>query len=74
MKNCLIDFVRNWTEGTARHITEKNREMLVEVSSCPNPFPDELAEEIGVPSGSTCGEVARQIRDVLEEAGLGDPA
>lgn len=68
-KSDLIEFVKNWIEGTARAITVMDREMLVELLSCPAPFPDELGEEIGAPRGSTFGEVAGQIRDAWRKPG-----
>ena len=73
-KNALLEFVKNWTEDTARAITQQDHEMLAELKPCLDPFPDDLNEQLGVPGGSTFAEVAEYIRDVLEEAGLGDPA
>lgn len=73
-KTALLEFVTNWTEGTARAITQRDYETLAELLTCLDPFPDDLSEQLGVPGGSTFGEVAGYIRDVLEEAGLGDPA
>ena len=71
-KNALLDFVRNWTQSSARAITQQDRKMLAELLACLDPFPDDLGEQLGLPSGSGFGEVAEYIRDVLEEAGLGD--
>ncbi len=71
-KNALLEFVTNWTEGAARAITQMDYEMLAELMNCLDPFPDDLCEQLGVPGGSTFGEVAGYIRDVLGEGGLGD--
>jgi hypothetical protein len=73
IKNALLEFVKNWTEGTARAITDQDRKMLTELMTCLDPFPDDLCEQLGAPGKSTFGAVAEYIRDVLEEAGLGDP-
>jgi len=48
--------------------------MLAKLLTCPDPFPDDLGAHLAMPSGSTFGEVAEQIRSVVGEAGLGDPA
>jgi hypothetical protein len=72
-KSALLEFVRNWTEGTARAITQQDRKTLAESKPCLDPFPDDLGEQLGVAGGSTFGEVAGYICEVLEEAGMGDP-
>jgi hypothetical protein len=72
-KNALLKFVKNWTEGKSRAITLQDREMLAELMTCLDLFPDDLCEQLGVPGESTFGGVAGYIRDVLEEAGMGDP-
>ena len=73
-KTALLEFVTNWTQGTARVITHHDRKMLAELLTCLDPFPDDLGEQLGVPSGSSFSEVAGQIRDALEEAGMGEGA
>lgn len=71
-KNALLEFVENWTEGRARAVTQQDRRMLAGLMTCLDPFPDDLGGQLGVPGGSTFGEVASYIRDVLEEVGRGD--
>ena len=70
--NALLEFVKNWTEGTARAITQQDHEMLAELKPCLDPFPDDLGDQLGVPGESTFGGVAGYIQEVLEDSGLGD--
>src|ERR1019366_5906726 len=73
-KNALLEFVTNWTQGSARAITQQDRKMLGDLKTCLDPFPDDLGEQLGVPRGSSFGGAVRYICEVLEEAGLGDSA
>lgn len=68
-KTALVIFTENWTQGAARAITDQDRKMLAELrlTCVPDPFPEDVGEEIGVPRGSSFGEVAGEIVGVVGE-------
>jgi hypothetical protein len=62
----FIDFLDAWAAGQARAVTQANYEMLAQMTACLDILDDAHCEQLDLPPGSTVGEAANAVLELLE--------
>jgi hypothetical protein len=63
----FIDFLDIWAAGTARAITQRNFEMLEQLTTCVDRLDDAHCEQLDLPPGTTVGRATTEVLELLEE-------
>src|SRR5580692_10680081 len=64
-KTQLLDFLESWAAGTARAVTVGNYATLRQLEHCQDTLPDAFCEQLDLAVGSSYGEAAQWILELL---------